>query len=301
MMVRQTVRHAPIRIAGMVTLGVVVVSLGGCKHRHTGQGGAEASSDSISPPVMLSVMPRAASFAGGRKMGPGSIAYEHSLSLIVASGKVGAHLEKLRDECLAQTGCELISASEDADESGQGDNRRTARLSARLPHDKIGSFLAVAAAPLPGESSSKVVTQQLRTSQRDLNNEITDVDRRIVQMTAYRDRLEALETQSAGKTDDLIKVAKELSEAQTELESVAREEKDLSRRVETEEVDVTYESARENLGPLRRSLKESGALFSETLADLWDFLIQAIVWAPLVVVGLLIVRLAIRRRWFSPK
>ncbi len=29
MMVRQTVRHAPIRIAGMVTLGVVVVSLGG--------------------------------------------------------------------------------------------------------------------------------------------------------------------------------------------------------------------------------------------------------------------------------
>ncbi|WP_438382840.1 DUF4349 domain-containing protein [Asaia sp. BMEF1] len=301
MMVRQATRYVPIRIAGMATLGLVVVALGGCKHRHAGQAGTEASSDSISQPAMLSMIPRVASFAGSRKTGPGSIAYEHSLSLIVASDKVGAHLEKLRDDCLAQAGCELVSASEDTEGSGPESDRRTARLSARLPHDRVASFLAVAAAPLPGEPAGKVVTQQLRTSQRDLHDEITDVDRRIVQMTAYRDRLEALEGQSAGKTDDLIKVAKELSDAQTELESVAREKQDLSRRVETEEVDVTYESAHENLGPLRRSLRESGALFSDTLADLWDFLIQALVWAPLVVVGLLIVRRAIRRRWFSAK
>jgi|GEM_PF-1672060 len=300
-MIEERSRLKIIRLSGIAALGVVMIGLGGCKHRHSLPVQSEADYDSASPPPppMAVVVPASMGRSFLRKAGQGSIAYDHSISLTVPTGKVGDHLAHLRDYCLATAGCELASASEDTDDSDRGATRRYARLSARLPHDKVEAFLAVAAAPLAGEVASKVVTRQFRTNERDLHNDIVDVDRRLAQMTAYRDRLEALETQSAGKTDDLIKVAKELSEAQSALEGAAKEKKDLSRQVDTEEVNVTYESAVETLGPLRRSWKESGALFSETIADVWAFLIQAVVWAPLVVLGMLVVRRAIRRGWFS--
>ncbi|NVN42874.1 DUF4349 domain-containing protein [Asaia siamensis] len=298
-MMKQKIRYSLRRLAGPVVLGVVLASLAGCKHRHGENRRAEMSYGSFSLQHAPSPIPAAMRFSMRGKVGQGNIAYEHSLALRVSADKVGAHLATLRDYCLAQQGCELVSASEDAEDQNEGSDNRSARLSARLPHDKVEDFLKIAAAPLAGETVDAVVTQSLRTSERDLNREVTDVDRRLAQMTAYRDRLEVLEAQSAGKTDDLIKVAKELSEAQSTLERALKEKKDLSRQVDTEEVDVTYRSARENLGPLRQRWKDSGALFSETLADLWDFLIQAVVWAPLAIIGLLIVRRAIRRGWFS--
>ncbi|GAB6853678.1 hypothetical protein JCM15831A_07020 [Asaia astilbis] len=234
-----------------------------------------------------------------RGLRQGAIAYDHSLTLTVPADKVGAHLTRLRDFCLSQVGCELISATEDADDRSEEEDRRHARLSARVPHDEVDAFLEDAAAPVTGETGGSVVTQALQTNERDLSAEMADVGRRLAQMTAYRDRLEALEEKSASKPEDLIKVAKELSEAQTELESGMREQKRLSRQVATEEITTYYESARANLGPLRRSWKQTGVLFSESLADVWAFLIQALVWAPLVVVGLLLVRRAVRRGWFS--
>ncbi|GBQ93027.1 DUF4349 domain-containing protein [Asaia krungthepensis] len=291
--------------AGLIRFGAVsacVLVLSGCKHRHTA-----STADSVDPPVMAMAAPRAASvgvarFVGlsaARKAGRSDIAYDHTLMMTVPAARVSTHFTQLRDLCLGMEGCALVSANMETEERGPGEFTHEARISARLPHDRIEAFLKAASAILPGERLDDVVTSNANTNERDLHGSVTDVERGLAQLTTYRDRLEALESQSAGRTDDLIKIARELSEAQTALEFAQQEKADLSRQIDTEEVTVTYQSAREVVSPLRQSLRQTRQLFIETLADLWVFLVQAIVWAPLVLVSLVLLRGAWRRGWFS--
>ncbi|MCO6159196.1 DUF4349 domain-containing protein [Asaia lannensis] len=237
--------------------------------------------------------------AVSQKMGQGFMAYEHRLDLTVPDALVGAHLDAARSACATADACELVSANENASDLGQGISQHFARIAVHLPHDRVETFLKAVSAPLPGEKTRDIVTREAMTDETDLRNEVMDVDRRLAQMTAYRDRLEALEAQSAGRTDDLIKVAKELSEVQSSLEDTQKEKNGLAKRIDTERVDVSYEGARSTAAPVRQRWNESTRIFMETLGDVWFFLIQALVWAPLVILGLYMVRRAIRRGWFS--
>ncbi|MDL2170171.1 MULTISPECIES: DUF4349 domain-containing protein [Asaia] len=288
-----------IRLFSLTGVVLTLALLPGCKHHHTTQREKDPS-----PPPMPAVAPAPAMslrfFKHGvsQRAGQAFMAYEHRLDLTVPDHLVGAHLDAARAACAAAVSCELVSSSENTEELGQGVSQHSARIAVRLPHDRVEAFMKAVSSPLPGEESRNIVTRAATTSETDLQNDVIDVDRRLAQMTAYRDRLEALEAQSAGRTDDLIKVAKELSEVQSSLEDAQKEKNGLSRRIDTERVDVSFEGARATSTPVRQRWNESTQIFMETLGDVWFFLIQAVVWAPLVLIGLLLVRRAIRKGWF---
>ena len=295
--------NSPRQVARFLSLSgiaLTLVLLPGCKHRHAGQDNSEPPSPAMAdmaPAAAMSV--RFSRNAVSQKAGQGFMAYEHRLDLTVPDALVGAHLEAARTACATAGPCELVSANENVNDLGQGVLQHFARIAVRLPHDRVEAFLKAASAPLPGEKSHDIVTREAMTNETDLRNEVMDVDRRLAQMTAYRDRLEALEAQSAGRTDDLIKVAKELSEVQSSLEDTQKEKNGLAQRIDTERVDVSYEGARSTSTPVRQRWNESTRIFMETLGDVWFFLIQAVVWAPLVILALYLVRRAIRKGWFS--
>lgn len=288
------------RFFSLSAVALPLILLPGCKHRH-------ASQDDVAPspppmPVMASAAAMSVRFsrhAVNQQAGQGFMAYEHRLDLTVPDALVSAHLEAARAACTTADSCELVSANENVNDLGQGVSQHFARIAVRLPHDHVEAFLKAASASLPGEKSHDVITREAMTNETDLRNEVMDVDRRLVQMTAYRDRLEALEAQSAGRTDDLIKVAKELSEVQSSLEDTQKEKNGLTKRIDTERVDVSYEGASAISTPVRQRWNESTQIFMETLGDVWFFLIQAVVWAPLVALALYLVRRAIRKGWFS--
>lgn len=289
-------------LRGLPMAGIVMVLLvlPGCKRHHATYRGTEP--DTLSAPASMAsaaIGGRFAKHAVSQNAGQGYMAYEHRLDLNVPDGLVGAHLDGARTACKSAELCELVSANENLNDMGPGGMQHSARISVRLPHDRVEAFLEAASAPVKGEAVRDVVTREAMTTETDLRNDVTDVDRRLAQMTAYRDRLEALEAQSAGRTDDLIKVARELSEAQSSLEEAQRERNGLARRIDTEAVDVSYLGARRPSTPLRQSWQETARVFMETLGDVWIFLVQALVWAPVCLVGLLVARCAVRKGWFA--
>ncbi|WP_158625350.1 MULTISPECIES: DUF4349 domain-containing protein [unclassified Asaia] len=291
----------PRPVARLIALGAIsacVLILTGCKHRHT-DSTASLDVPMPAPSVGSFGVARFAGIPAALKAGRSDIAYDHTLTMTVPSTKVSTHFTHLRDLCLGMEGCALVSANMETEESGPGEFTHEARISARLPHERIEAFLKVAGAILPGERLDDVVTSNANTNELDLHGSVTDVERRLAQLTTYRDRLEALEGQSAGRTDDLIKIAKELSETQSALEAAQKERADLSRQIDTEKVTVTYQSAREVVSPLRQSLRKTRQLFMENLADLWVFLVQVIVWGPLILLSLLVLHGLWRRGWFS--
>lgn len=89
-MIEERPRLKIIRLSGIAALGVVMIGLGGCKHRHSLPGQSEADYDSASPPPppMAVVVPASMGRSFLRKAGQGSIAYDHSISLTVPTGKV---------------------------------------------------------------------------------------------------------------------------------------------------------------------------------------------------------------------
>lgn len=285
------VRNRLFSWVGITLVVAVVTSLPGCRHRETG------SSAAIPPAVFArGMMVRAAAGDGPGVRDGKAIAYRYDLSFLVSDGMVTPHFERARTYCLKTSECSLISAQQMAHEGEAGD----ARITLRLPHRDVAAFLALAASPLPGETGQKIHAIRQSVDAEDLAPALRDVARRIVQLTAYRDRLEVLEKQSAARAEDLIRVAKELSEVQSELESIQGQESQLRRRVDTEEIDLTYTARLHATGPLREAWREMGRDLLASAADVLTFVMTAIPWLPLVLLGLVFIRLALRRGWFRP-
>ena len=144
-------------------------------------------------------------------------------------------------------------------------------------------------------------TESWTISAEDLDIEMRDAARHLAQLTAYRDRLEVLEKKDATHVDNLIKIARELSSVQSEIDSAKTNTAALSHKVDTESVDVTYQSRPQPMGAFKRSWNRCSQLVSETLADVFVFALRALIWSPLVLLGLLFLHIVIRYRWLAPR
>jgi hypothetical protein len=228
------------------------------------------------------------------------LAYKHAIEIEVPRTSLGKHFAAARDRCAndAALHCVLISASTDGSGTARDAEgaRESAALHLRLPHDLIVPFVNSLTTPLPGESLDVALVRRQSTTAEDLGQPIADVTRRLAQLNDYRDRLQTLEKRPDIHVDDLIKIASEMSQVQTQLEAADAEKRDLAKRVDTEELDVAFEEAvsLDASDAVRTAWARGAETFGGSMATAIEFSIAALPWLPLVALLLLAARAARR-------
>lgn len=231
------------------------------------------------------------------------LAYSHNLSIETKADMVKQRFEQVRDACVSGTiaGCVLLNAS--IEEVGFDRGRHpVASLSVRLTHEAVGPFEQAVLKPLPGEQASDVAVVSRSTSAEDLTAAITDGDRRLAQLTDYRDRLTVLAKRADAKVEDLIKVQSELSSTQSLIEELTAQQKRLGERVATEleTVQITGKVAVGQGSEIAEVLHRSAKILDGAVAASLQFLIAAVPWIVTVMVVMIllpVVRILVRILW----
>jgi hypothetical protein len=219
-------------------------------------------------------------------------AYSHVLSLVMSHDSVKARFDKARDKCLkdAALKCTLIGASiSDEAVPSYGTGGALARLVVALPHDQVAAFEEALMQALPQDGSQKLVVASHSTSAENVSNAVSDTDRKIVQLTTYRDRLAALAKRSDLGVADLMKIEAELSKVQGDLDAALAEKRDLAERAGKEQLTVSLQETQDRTAPLARVWRNAGDTLIDSSADALGFLIRALPWLPVVGAGVLFV------------
>lgn len=200
---------------------------------------------------------------------PSFLAYEHNLTLDVPDTQVAVQHARLVALCaaVAQGGCTVLESRLDAT---SGRVQGTIRV--RVAQAAVKPFLAEIGRWGPMASQSTTV--------EDLAQPMADADKRIAMLTAYRTQLEALRAKSSQDIETAMKIVKEWTQVQTELESVSGEKAFLLKRVQTELVTVSIQSVqtRPVAEPVRDALVAFSTHVAEAVAGLITFVAYALPW-----------------------
>ncbi len=271
----------------------VLLALTGCGQRQSADQ-ASYSAASAPPPM------------ADRKAAPEGpkLAYSHHLSIETKSETVKQRFEQVRDGCLNGVipGCVLLRA--DIADAGITDQslHPVATLSVRLTHEGVAPFEKAVLKPLPGEQPNDIAVQSRSTSAEDLTAAIFDGDRRLAQLSDYRDRLTQIAKRADAKVDDLIKVEGEISTTQSQIEELTADQHRLGERVATEleTVQITGRVVVGKGSDIAEVWHRAGQLFDRNIADALEGVIQAAPWV-ITVLALLfllpVVRVLVRVLW----
>lgn len=227
------------------------------------------------------------------------LAYRHYLDLEMPAKSVKPRYERARELCLKnlQLNCIMLTAS-----LNMGDASDivppSASLTVRLPHDSVAAFEENLLSPLPDEQTGDAILRAHSMTAEDLTKAITDVETRQRQLMDYRDRLTALAKRPDAKVEDLVKIESELSNVQSQLETIAAQKKALEERVATESLTIELHSQPgmgNSFGPIIQAWRQAGRVLGENTGSAIRFSIGAIPWLPIIALGLLFVRFTIRR------
>jgi Domain of unknown function (DUF4349) len=256
------------------------------------------------PVLPLAAAPRATSFAatsgapaaGGAvmKMQAASatdrrIAYTQSFALELPGDAVQAAVDKAAELCLA-AGCTVQHTRVDRlpDGSVQGS------LSARIAPEKYQQFASSVTGP-----PVRVISRA--ESADDQTVAVLDIERRLAAQIALRDRLTQLLGQANGSVGDLVAIEKQLAEVQGEIESQTAQRDFLHTITDTVRVEISYNGLIQQAGPfdlspVRAAIDDFVRTMVASAGDVITSVAAAVPWAPLVLVGLWLLRLVIRRR-----
>ncbi|MDB5360842.1 MAG: hypothetical protein JWO51_2139 [Rhodospirillales bacterium] len=244
------------------------------------------------------VAPAAMKVADGPKL-----AYHHWLEFEMPAASVAPRYERARDKCLADPnqGCILTNASIDAGDARNGRGPH-ASLTVRLPHAAVAEYEQAIAQPVAGEAAGAVALRARNTTADDLTAAIQDTDRRLAQLTDYRDRLTALAKRADAKVEDLIKVEQELSNTQTQIEQITAQQTHLNQQVATEllTINLSADAATDGIsGPIGQVWHNARTVLGQNAAAALRFAIGAVPWLAIGAIGLALlalVRAVFRRR-----
>ena len=231
------------------------------------------------------------------------LAYHHWLEFEMPARSVAPRYERARDKCLADPaqGCILTNASIDAGDARAGRGPH-ASLTVRLPHAAVAEYEQALQQPVAGEPAGAVELRARNTTADDLTAALQDTDRRLAQLTDYRDRLTDLAKRADAKVEDLIKVQQELSNTQSEIEQITAQQKHLNQQVATEllTINLSADAATDGIsGPIGQVWHNARTVLGQNTAAALRFAIGAVPWLAIgaVVLALLaIVRALFRRR-----
>ncbi|MBK7900338.1 MAG: DUF4349 domain-containing protein [Azonexus sp.] len=278
-------------LAGLLLAAALVV---GCSRKDDLAAG-RAPVAAAAPAALMAPSPAQARKSDAAAPEPGEarrlIAYRHFLTLELPRDAVAPALQASQARCV-QMGpavCQVESSSLVAPTNGappQG------ALQLRIAPDQYGAFREAAqqGADLIGD----------RTEAEDKTDTVIDVEARLRNKTALRDRLRQLVQAPGAKVADLVEIEQQLANVQAELDSLAGQRKFLA--LETDKVFVAIDfQARPELGspgffsPIARAFGNMGAVFSESVAALITFFAAVLPWAVVAVFPLWGLRRAWRR------
>ena len=271
-----------------------IVLLAGCSDSRQETAGESRSADAAAPAPFVSA---------AREASTAKLAYRHDLTVGLAPDRVAPHFAAARDRCLNETaGCTLLNASI---RDGSGTRQPQAQVQVRLPHAAVAPYVAFVTAPLPGEAAGDVALIEQATRAEDLTAAITDTGRRLSQLNDYRSRLTALAEKPDNRAEDLIKIAGELAQVQSQIEEAEGTRRSLDERVDTEIVTVDFRTSRARAGafaPVQEVWSRSGPILGESAASALRFTVASLPWLPIVLFAALLLRLVwrIRRKRAHP-
>ncbi|MCJ2080462.1 DUF4349 domain-containing protein [Methylobacterium sp. J-090] len=227
------------------------------------------------------------------------LAFTHDLTIGLPPDRVAAHFTAARDRCASDTGLGCVLVSSSIDDGPRPLGRPQAHLQVRLPHVSVSAYVAFLTAPLPGETAGDVVLRRQATRADDLTTPIEDGERRLAQLAAYRGRLDELAAKPDTRVEDLIRIAGELSQVQSQIEATEARQRGLQQRVDTEIVSVSFRSDGARAGafaPVEEAWSQAGRTFGASAGDALRFAVASLPWLPVAAIGLLLVRVLWRLR-----
>lgn len=253
--------------------------------------------DEAGPPSSASL--DATVFAPTRQAGESKLAYRHELTIGLSPDQVSRHFAASRDRCLNEAGLRCVLVRSSVSEGKDAGARPFAQLEVRLPHESVPAFVAFVTSPLPGQAPGDVILRDQSTRSEDLTQSIADTSRRLAQLTDYRDRLNGLSARSDTRVEDLIKIANELSQVQSQIEELEGKRRGLEERVATEIVSVSFRSdwTRESAFlPVRNAWEKSGRTLGESAGAALRFAVASLPWLPVLALVVLMIRWVWRLR-----
>lgn len=224
------------------------------------------SSDTSAPPSSM-VMDRD-NFKGRR------IAENHSMTVRLNPDDMKARFDRDLQGCLAR-GCEVINAN--IDTFGHG------YINARIAPKSLGDYLDFIAAG-EGELRAHNVSAQDRTVQ------YIDTEAKIKNLTSLRDRLLKLLENKTVKVEEIIKVERELSRVQSQLDSAQGTMRHLKQQTNNATVNTRYEATHQKIDiryhDLGNSFRRAWQNFVENVATVIEFIGTIIPWLPIWFAGL---------------
>lgn len=283
-------------IQGLVILFVAALALANCDERSTG-----ANEQSTRGAMLKELAPEADGGEGGNAPREANFAYTHNLRLEMEPETVAPRFERARQLCLEDDAlnCSLL----DSEISGRTEDRyQRARLTMRLPHTQIIAFERALLEPIVGEEKASAEIVQRATSAEDLSRPVFDNEQRIAQLNDYLVRLEALTVRSDLGVDDLIKLSREISQTQNSIESIAAIQREMHARIDGDTLTIDLRSRFSQADELSDRWNEAWAVVPISALEMLTFVLGALPWLPVVVLGFVILGLGFRLiRALQPK
>lgn len=181
------------------------------------------------------------------------LAYEHTIRIDADEQKIRAIYEAGQAAC-REASSQLCTVLESRISNG-----RKAYASLKFRAKPGGIKLLIAALGNQGD-----VTEQTTVAE-DLAAPIGDVTKKLAMLNDYRSKLEALRGRASADIDALIKVNRELSQVQSELEENTGSHAHLIQRVETEILNVNIGAHRNQSfwSPISNAFSDFGSNLSE--------------------------------------
>jgi hypothetical protein len=164
-----------------------------------------------------------------------------------------------------------------------------------------------------GEVSLRVAPEQLKqvfdrlgsegrivmhaTESDDKTGTVIDVEAKLESLTGFRDSLRAMQARPTASVKDLVEIQRELSNVQSELDSLITKRKVLANETEKVAVDIAFRSRASAglLAPLGAACGELALVFFQSLATLITVIVTVAPWLILVLPGLWGLKKVVRR------
>jgi len=204
------------------------------------------------------------------------IAERHKLEVITSESELQKSWESAVAFC-PTIQCEVVSSSIT---TRAGDSVPSGVISLRVAPDDLKKLLDYV------EKLGKIARHT--TDRQDKTTAVVDTEAKIKNLTGFRDNLRAMLARPSAAVKDLVEIQKQLTDAQTELDSETTQRKILANETEKIAVEIAFRVERPsgNTGGLAQiwdALRESGSILGDSTAFLITTIVAIIPWLILIV------------------
>jgi hypothetical protein len=218
------------------------------------------------------------------------LALRHRVTLQLPGAALAQHFAAIQAECI-KLGCEILSAGQEA-ESGR--QLAGATLIARVPPAAFPQFFS-------GIQTHGTLLSHYSDSE-DKTAEVIDVEARIKNLEALRNRILELLAKKAGTLKEMLEAEKQLADTQAALDSINGQRRALANQTDMVRIEITLQAQSiRNEGhwaaPVAIAASEAGSVLMTSVAVLMTAAVAVLPWA----VALGVLWIGLRRIWRRKK